>query len=796
MRCTVYFLFGLTVCILLAGCGRETRDSNQHDETSAGQAGTSAGGVTESGGSPSIGGSVGSDLCGPTPLDGTAGEPTTSGGSGGRITIGGAAGDAGTTSIAGAAGQAVSGAAGQPSSGGMSGSAGQLSTGGSAGYAGTEIVEAGAAGIITVGGASGSAGALNTLTCTVQTAQERCGDLPCADGYCCDVPCDTPCMACDIPGHEGTCTAVPEGTDLHSDCGNALDIKPCGQTGFCNGYGACELAPAGTSCGDVVDCAELLCDGTGNCQRVPYPDFTSCEIVTDPDRSYDVCVQGECVSPGPDDRVLGPHFALPDTGQRLCYDDQYALAICPGTAGTDACGTTRYCGQDAQYGSDAAIMASGRYVRTEPVGEQFVVVDKATDLMWQGCPSGMNGNDCQSGTPLYHGWTAANQYCEDLSWGGFDDWHLPNFSQLALLILKDGSVPATDNSVFPGTIPPEGKISEMGVYWTSTISESGSARYFDFEDGASNSRSIEHPFEYLARCFRYNAPPDSRFSRMEPVSNEPVVHDSVIGLTWQGCAAGLSGSDCSTGTVQEYTYSDSFAYCEDLTWGGFDDWRMADMYEMESVINYGIGLPTVDLRVFPDVPSANYYWTGTRGYHPVDMIVISWYGGWFGQLIRSEAIPVRCIRGEPTPVPAERMLRTEPVPDEPVVEDLVTGLMWQGCLAGQSSSDCTAGAELEFLWGDALAYCEQSTWGGFDDWRMPNTREQLSITGYVMRYFYRDDPFPETSTSWEWTSTTIVDDHINPYVNVIEYFEADWGIGVKSETSITQHALRCVRTGS
>ncbi|MBI5488414.1 MAG: hypothetical protein HY905_13860 [Deltaproteobacteria bacterium] len=53
-------------------------------------------------------------------------------------------------------------------------------------------------------------------------------------------------------------------------------------------------------------------------------DFTPCDVRTVPDRSYDICVEGACVSPGCGDRTCnppGPNWPLADTDQRSCFND-------------------------------------------------------------------------------------------------------------------------------------------------------------------------------------------------------------------------------------------------------------------------------------------------------------------------------------------------------------------------------------------------------------------------------------------------------------------------------------------
>lgn len=81
----------------------------------------------------------------------------------------------------------------------------------------------------------------------------------------------------------------------------------------------------------------------------------------------------------------------------------------------------------------------------------------------------------------------------------------------------------------------------------------------------------------------------------------------------------------------------------------------------------------------------------------------------------------------PESTPDSRFLRSEPVAGQPVVEDLHTGLVWQGCEAGFSGSDCEFGAADTFDWSAALQHAEGSLWAGLSGWRLPNARELQSL---------------------------------------------------------------------
>jgi len=71
----------------------------------------------------------------------------------------------------------------------------------------------------------------NGTTCS--TGSECCSGH-CVDGYCCNTACTETCKACNITGHLGTCTNIPDGQDPDNEC----SATECG-TGNCNGNGAC-----------------------------------------------------------------------------------------------------------------------------------------------------------------------------------------------------------------------------------------------------------------------------------------------------------------------------------------------------------------------------------------------------------------------------------------------------------------------------------------------------------------------------------------------------------------------------
>lgn len=72
--------------------------------------------------------------------------------------------------------------------------------------------------------------------------ETQCAEGTCAsDGHCCNGACTSRCLSCNVPGSEGTCTPVPEGTDPDDEC----------PTGACTVDGLCSGADAGGTDGGV-----------------------------------------------------------------------------------------------------------------------------------------------------------------------------------------------------------------------------------------------------------------------------------------------------------------------------------------------------------------------------------------------------------------------------------------------------------------------------------------------------------------------------------------------------------------
>ena len=125
---------------------------------------------------------------------------------------------------------------------------------------------------------------LNGFLCK---ADSDCASGHCSDGTCCNVACNGACLSCNQTGSLGRCRFIDAG--LPDLACNASSPSTCGNTGLCDGAGACALFPENTPCGAATCAGSVLlntarvCDGQGTCRDAQLIDCAP----------Y-LCSQGDC----------------------------------------------------------------------------------------------------------------------------------------------------------------------------------------------------------------------------------------------------------------------------------------------------------------------------------------------------------------------------------------------------------------------------------------------------------------------------------------------------------------------
>lgn len=293
-------------------------------------------------------------------------------------------------------------------------------------------------------------------------------------------------------------------------------------------------------------------------------------------------------------------WTVPGTGITSCYNNTEAMPNCP-LPGED------FYGQNGNYKKLHLFQDDGN----------GIVQDLATNVPWQ---------KVSEITP--RSWNEAATYCANLVIGTHTDWRLPTIHELMTIVNNGRASPKID-SVFEG--------SPNGHYWsgsTVTPDSTESAWAVDFGDGSTISYTKAS--STVVRCVHGATLPASVY-----IDNlNGTVTDQTTRLVWE-----------KTSSVSVMTWKDALAYCENQTTGGHDDWRMPNIQELNSLVDFTriYPAPSID-PIFP-VPSAPYesYWSNTTVLFSSDYYSLAWYitfdhgQAQYGNL-KTASIKARCVR--------------------------------------------------------------------------------------------------------------------------------------------------------
>lgn len=248
---------------------------------------------------------------------------------------------------------------------------------------------------------------------------------------------------------------------------------------------------------------------------------------------------------------------------------------------------------------------------------------------------------------------------------------------------------------------------------------------------------------------------------VEGTAAQPVVRDTLTGLSWQRCPVGMSwsafGSECQ-GQWSTYSFAGLGAACQG-SWGGFDDWRMPRPHEIESLLSYGPGAAPIDDTLFPDFssPLSLVLWTSMLVGTDVAFALDAMTGS--GVAEQSSSLrAVLCVRSPDLPAPKRRFRVYSARGDE--IVDLWTRRIWHRCADGQSWDDgaglCTGTPRARDHF-DSRRACENV--GS----RLPTARELRSLREFCQAADSVGMPdavaFPGLRRGRYWTSTPGEEDH-------------------------------------
>lgn len=243
-------------------------------------------------------------------------------------------------------------------------------------------------------------------------------------------------------------------------------------------------------------------------------------------------------------------------------------------------------------------------------------------------------------------------------------------------------------------------------------------------------------------------PSPSRFTDNQNGS----ILDNETGLLWQ-----------KTADDNLKNYSDSERYCADLSLGNNTDWRVPTINELLTLSDDSLTQPTENEGFTPiENMTTIGYWSSTPNVGEPSYV---WYLAlqqWFHSYyyhVDSPGPAIRCVQGS-------ELIQDNQFVDnlDGTVTDNSTNLMWK---QHQYSEQDAVDFDLKLRdWSDSSAYCENLTFAGKGDWRLPKIKELLTLVNYN-KYSPAMDPsfFPNLSTccSDYWSSTTVPEDNLSAW---------------------------------
>lgn len=289
---------------------------------------------------------------------------------------------------------------------------------------------------------------------------------------------------------------------------------------------------------------------------------------------------------------------------------------------------------DALYGQD------GNYLRGETMSYQDngdgTVTDLNTGLMWQQTPSSSDFT-----------WQEAVNYCESLELNGYDDWRMPSCKELYSISDFNSGWPYLNAGYFDLA---SGEVTKDEQFWSSNYYVGVTV-----EGGSNSAMGVNHVTGHIkAYSAASGGPVGGKYVRAvrgddyginEYVDNsDGTITDNSTGLMWVQDDNG-EGID----------WVAALSYAENSEFAGHSDWRLPNVKELQSIVDYGYSPSAtdetkvgsaIDPEFFNCTPIVNeagnddygYYWTSTSAnFTSGEPYYYAWYVA-FGMAVNGEGL--------------------------------------------------------------------------------------------------------------------------------------------------------------
>jgi len=280
-------------------------------------------------------------------------------------------------------------------------------------------------------------------------------------------------------------------------------------------------------------------------------------------------------------------YPIVDTNQGICYNNS-ELIDCPKSG-------EAFYGQDAQYtGITPSYTDNG----------DGTITDNVTGLLWT-----------QDLSDSSISWEEADDYCDSLELAGYDDWYLPTAKELWSIRDFSQGWPWVDTDYF--YLVGDGSEQRQHHSWTSNpyLVESE----YQNEQVQGDPAFIVNDWTGHIKAMSGNrfvraVRGDISYGTNDFVDNgDGTVNDNATGLMWSQDDNG-----------EAINWETALAYAEDSTYAGYNDWRLPNVKELQSIADYSGVFSAINTSVFNPTKLTNikgqtdypFYWSSTS--NPVE----------------------------------------------------------------------------------------------------------------------------------------------------------------------------------
>jgi hypothetical protein len=296
---------------------------------------------------------------------------------------------------------------------------------------------------------------------------------------------------------------------------------------------------------------------------------------------------------------------LPDTGQTKCYDDGVSGEIDPCPSPGEP-----FYGQDGNYDTNTQ-----SYTKLDENGDDlpgtatswFMVRDNVTGLIWE-VKTDNDPPDIHDKDHIYYWPDVQDLFIAPLNsaqFGGFTDWRMPTIKELSFIRNMDTYNPSISTTYFPNT--------KSNDDWSSTYLTPAFHYLWivDFYTGRVGIAKYIMTYDRYVRAVR-----GELFSTNNFINNgDGTITDTSTGLMWE-----LKDSKDKMPNYENphdadniYSWKDALSLCENLSLAGYNNWRLPDINELQSIVDYSRYAPAID-PVFSNTVSSYFsseYWSST-----------------------------------------------------------------------------------------------------------------------------------------------------------------------------------------